>query len=59
MSDIALNISQFRILLRILRYMLGAKCSEPEYKVKELCEETILPEFGEHNYIHEKVPILN
>ena len=26
---------------------------EPDYNMKELCEETILPEFGEYSYIHE------
>ena len=41
MSDVGLNISQLRILLRILWYKLEAKLFEPEYETKELCGETI------------------
>ena len=53
MSDIGLNISQLRILLRILRNKLGAKMFEPENIMKHLSGDMILPKFGEHKYYTE------
>ena len=38
MSDVGLNISQLRILLRILRNKLGAKIFEPKNIMKILVE---------------------
>ena len=53
MSDIGLNISQLRVLLRILRNKLGAKMLEPEKMIKSLSGDVIIPNFGEYNYHHE------
>ena len=53
MSDVGLNISQLRILLRILRNKLGAKTFEPENIMKSLSGDMILPKFGEYKYYHE------
>ena len=53
MSDVGLNISQLRILLRILRNKLGAKMFEPENIMKNLSGDMILPKFGEYKYYHE------
>ena len=50
MSDVGINISQLRILLRILRYKLGAKTFEPENIMKSLSGDIILPKFGEYKY---------
>ena len=50
MSDVGLNISQLRILLRILRNKLGAKIFEPENIMKSLSGDMILPKFGEYKY---------
>ena len=50
MSDIGLNISQLRILLRILRNKLGEKIFEPENIMKSLSGNMILPKFGEYKY---------
>ena len=47
MSDGGLNISQLRILLRILRNKLGAKMFEPENVMTSLSGDIILPKFGE------------
>ena len=53
MNDIGINISQLSILLRILRYKIGAKLFESESKMIDLCGEMIVPRFGEYKYIHE------
>ena len=53
MSDVGLNISQVRILLRILRNKLGGKIFEPENKMKILSGDMIIPKFDEYNYYHE------
>ena len=50
MSDVGLNISQSRILLRILRNKLGAKMFEPENIMKSLSGDMILPKFDEYKY---------
>ena len=50
MSEVGLNISQLRILLRILRNKLGAKIFEPENIMKSLSGDMILPKFGEYKY---------
>ena len=50
MSDVGLNISQLRILLRILRNKLSAKMFEPENIMKCLSGDPILPKFGEYKY---------
>ena len=50
MSDVGINISQLRILLRILRNNLGAKNFEPENVMKSLSGDMILPKFGEYKY---------
>ena len=52
MSDTELNISQLIFLLQILRYKLESKLFDLEYKMKELCGETISPQFGEYIYIY-------
>ena len=52
MSDVGLNISQLRILLRILRNKLGAEMFEPEIIIKSLSGDMILPKFGEYKYIN-------
>ena len=51
MSDVGLNISQLRILLRILRNKLGAKMFEPGNIMKRLSGDMIVPKFGEYNTI--------
>ena len=53
MNDVDINMSQLRILLRILRHMIGAKLFEPEPKMTNLCGEMIVPQFGEYKYVHE------
>ena len=53
MSDVGLNISQLRILLKVLRNKLGAKMVEPENMTKSLSGDMIIPKFGEFNYYHE------
>ena len=50
MSDVGLNISQLRILLRILRNKLGAKMFESENIMKSVSGDMILPKFGEYKY---------
>ena len=50
MSDVGLNISQLRILLRMLRNKLGTKMFEPENIMKSLSGVMILPKFGEYKY---------
>ena len=50
MSDVGLNISQLRILLRILHNNLGAKIFEPEKIMKSLNGDMILPKFDEYKY---------
>ena len=52
MSDVSLNISQLRILLRILRNKLGAKHFQPEKMMKRLSGYMITSKLGE-NYYHE------
>ena len=54
MSDVGLNISQLRILLRILRNKFGAKMFESENIMKSLSGDMILSKFGEYKYYHEK-----
>lgn len=51
-SHVASDNSQSRILLQILRYKLGVTLFELEYKMKDLCEERISPQFDEYSYIH-------
>ena len=53
MSDVGLNISQLRNLLRILRNKLGAKMFEPEDIMKSLSGDMILPKFDEYKYYNE------
>ena len=53
MNDVGINISQLRILLRILRHKFGAKLFEPESKVVDLRGEMIDPQFGKYKYLHE------
>ena len=48
MSDVGINISQLRILLRILCNKLGAKMFEPENIMKSLSRDVVLPKFGEY-----------
>ena len=43
MDDVGVNISQFHILLRILRYKIGPKLFEPETKITDLCGKIIVP----------------
>ena len=50
MSDVGLNISQLRILLRILRNKLGANIFKLENIMKSLRGDMILPKFGEYKY---------
>ena len=42
-NDAGVNISQLRVLLRILRYKIGAKLFEPETKMTDICGEMIVP----------------
>ena len=53
MSDVGLNISQLRILFKILRNKLGAKMCEPESIMKSLSGDMILPKFDEYKYYNE------
>ena len=53
MSDVGLNISQLRILLRILRNKLGTNIFKPEKKMKRLSGNMVIPKFSEYNYYHE------
>ena len=53
MIDVGLNISQLRIILRILRNKLGTKCFEPENIMNSFSGDMILPKFGEYKYYHE------
>ena len=53
MNDVGINISQLRILLRILLHKIGAKFFEPESRMIGLYGEMIVPHFGEYTYIHE------
>ena len=50
---VGINISQLRILHRILRHKFGVKLFEPKSKMVGLCGEMIVPQFGEYKYIHE------
>ena len=52
-NDVDNNISQLRILLRILRHESGAKFFNPESKMIDLWSEMIVPQSGEYKYIHE------
>ena len=49
-SDDGLNISQLRILRRIIRNKLGAKMCESENIMKSLSGDMILPKFGKYKY---------
>ena len=53
MNDVDINISQLRILLRILRHKIGTKTFDPDSKMIELCGDMTVPQFGEYKYIHE------
>ena len=53
MNDIGINISQLRILLRILRYKIVDKLFDSESKIVDLRGEMIVPQFSEDKYIHE------
>ena len=53
MNNVDNNISQLRILHRILRHHIGVKLFEPQYKMIGVCGEMIIPQFGEYKYIHE------
>ena len=53
MNDNGLTISQLRTLLRILPQKIGATLCEPEYLMKALNDDMILPKVGEYNYYHE------
>ena len=53
MNNVGINISQLRILLRILQHKIEAKLFEPESKMVDLRGEIIFPQFGEYKYIHE------
>ena len=53
MNNVGINISQLRILLRVLRHEIGAKLFEPESKMVDFRGEMIAPQFGEYKYIHE------
>ena len=59
MSGVGLNISQLRILLRMLRNKLGAKLFEPENIMKSLSGDIILPKFSEYKHDNEKEVNLN
>ena len=50
--DVGLNNSHLHILLTTLRKKLGAEIFEPEYLMKALSGNMILPKFKEHNYYH-------
>ena len=43
LNDVGINISQLRILLRLLRHKIGAKLFDPESKMTDLCGEMIVP----------------
>ena len=53
MNDVDINMSHLRILLRILRNIIGTKLFEPETKMTNLCGEMIVQQFGEYKYVHE------
>ena len=53
MNDGGINISQLRILLRILRHKIGANLFEPESKMVNLRDEMITQQFREYKDIHE------
>ena len=53
MNAVGINISQLRILHRILRHKCGVKLFEPKSKMVDLCGEMIVQQFGEYKYIHE------
>ena len=55
MSDVGLNISQLRILLRTLRNQLSATMFEPENILKSLSRDMILPKFGECKYYYKTI----
>ena len=54
MSDVGLNISQLRILLRILRNKLGVKIFELKNIMKSRSGDMILSKFGEYKYYHDE-----
>ena len=58
-SDVDLNISQLRILLRILCNKLSTKMFEPENIMKSLSGDIILPKFSEYKHDNEKEVNLN
>ena len=49
MDEIYLN---YMFFFEFNVYKLDTKLFKPEYKMKELCGETGLPEFGDYSYIH-------
>ena len=53
MNDVDINISQLRILLRILRHEIGANWFESESDMSDLCDESIIQQFEEYKYIHD------
>ena len=53
MSDVGLNISQLRDLLKILRNKLSTKKFEPEIMMKSHSRDMIIPKFGEYNHYRE------
>ena len=57
-SDVGLNISQLRILLRILRNKLGTQMFEPENIMKSLSGDMILPKFGEYKYMNMNMKVV-
>ena len=52
MSDVGLNISQLRILLRILRNKLGANFFEPKKMMDSLSDDITLHKFWWYNYYY-------
>ena len=52
-NDVGLNISQLRILLRILRNKLGTTMFESENIMKSLSGDMILSKFGKYKYYTE------
>ena len=50
--DVGLNNSHLHILLTTLRKKLGAEMFEPEYLMKALSGDIIIPKFEEYNYYH-------
>ena len=53
MNDVGINISQLRILLRILRHKISAKLFESETQMIDWFGEMIAPQFDNYKYVHE------